>query len=69
MFKTIKRIIDWCGDFKASLYIGFVFSFLGSWAAAAPVAYSGFLIGRIVKEIQGGGKIDPKLWKIWVSVW
>lgn len=63
MFKTIKRIIDWCGDFKTSLYIGFVFSFLGSWAAAAPVAYSGFLIGRIVKELQGGGEIDPKLWK------
>ena len=38
MFKTVKRIIDWCGEFKASLYVGFLFSFLSSWAVAAPVA-------------------------------
>lgn len=27
MFKTLKRIIDWCGEFKRKLYAGFVFSF------------------------------------------
>lgn len=27
MFKTIKRIMNWCGEFKIKLYIGFVFSF------------------------------------------
>ena len=27
MFKTLKRIIDWCGEFKGKLYSGFVFSF------------------------------------------
>ena len=36
MFKTIKRIIDWCGEFKGKLYIGFLFSFLSTWAAALP---------------------------------
>ena len=24
MFKTVKRIIDWCGKFKGRLYAGFV---------------------------------------------
>ena len=23
MFKTVKRIIDWCGEFKGRLYAGF----------------------------------------------
>lgn len=27
MFRTVKRIIDWCGEFKGRLYAGFVFSF------------------------------------------
>ncbi len=61
MFRTIKRIIDWCGDFKVSLYIGFVFSFLSSWAAAAPVAYAGYVIGMIVEGVKNGDGIDPLL--------
>lgn len=28
MFKTVKRIIDWCGEFKGKLYLGFVMTFL-----------------------------------------
>lgn len=27
MFKTVKRIIDWCGEFKGKLYLGFVMTF------------------------------------------
>jgi len=62
MFKTVKRIIDWCGEFKASLFAGFVFSFFSSWAMAAPVAYAGFVIGGIIEDLQKGKGIDPKLW-------
>ncbi len=61
MFRTIKRIIDWCGEFKASLFIGFVFSFLSSWAMAAPVAYAGYVIGIIITDIRKGGDMDPML--------
>lgn len=61
MFGTIKRIIDWCEGFKASLFVGFVFSFLSSWAVAAPVAYSGYVIGRIIGDIRAGKGIDPML--------
>ncbi len=62
MFKTVKRIIDWCGNFKASLFAGFVFSFLSSWAVAAPVAYSGYVIGLITEDMKKGREIDPSLW-------
>ncbi|MCR4786919.1 MAG: ABC transporter ATP-binding protein/permease [Lachnospiraceae bacterium] len=64
MFSTVKRIIDWCEGFKASLFTGFVFSFLSSWAVAAPVAYSGYVIGLIVEDIGKGKEIAPQLvWK------
>nr|MCR5746126.1 ABC transporter ATP-binding protein/permease [Lachnospiraceae bacterium] len=62
MFKTVKRIIDWCGEFKMSLFMGFLFSFLSSWAVAAPVAYTGFVIGGIIEEVKKGNGIDPMLW-------
>lgn len=62
MFKTIKRIIDWCGNFKKSLFIGFIFSFLSSWAVAAPVAYAGYVIAIVIKDMKNGKGVDPSLW-------
>ena len=62
MFKTVKRIIGWCGEFKASLFIGFVFSFFSSWMVAAPVAYAGFTIGGIIDTTKKGEAIDKSLW-------
>ncbi len=61
MFKTVKRIIDWCGDFKGSLFLGFLFSFLSSWAIAAPVGYAGYVIGGIVAGIRKGNAVDTSL--------
>ena len=45
MFRTVKRIITWCGSFRRNLYIGFLFSFFSSWFAAMPVALAAWLIG------------------------
>ncbi|MBR3524234.1 MAG: ABC transporter ATP-binding protein [Lachnospiraceae bacterium] len=61
MFKTIKRIIDWCGEFKASLFAGFVFSFLSSWAIAAPTAYAGYVISRIIGDLRKGNGVETGL--------
>ena len=61
MFRTIKRIIDWCGEFKGSLFVGFIFSFFSSWAVAAPVAYAGFVIGKIFAGIRNGEGIESGL--------
>lgn len=62
MFKTIKRIIDWCGEMKAGLFVGFIFSFFSSWAVAAPVAYAGYVIGEIIEDIRKGRVIESGLW-------
>lgn len=45
MFKTIKRIIDWCGEFKGRLYAGFVVSFFSHIFAAMPVMVAAYAIG------------------------
>ena len=69
MFKTVKRIIDWCGDFKGSLYLGFLFSFLSSWAIAAPVGYAGYVIGGMIEAIRKGNGIAPSLaWKSFLAI-
>lgn len=65
MFKTVKRIIDWCGEFKARLYIGFVFSFFSTWFAAMPVMVAAYTIGMLIDAMLGGKPFEAK-W-IWLS--
>ena len=60
MFKTIKRIIDWCGEFKGKLYMGFVFSFLSAWFAAMPVIIAAYTVGMVIEEQRGGAEFDTK---------
>ena len=62
MFKTIARIIRWCGDFKKKLYIGFIFSFLSGLSAAVPVVYAGYIIGKVVQWQNDGTGIPQDLW-------
>lgn len=62
MFRTIRRIIHWCGDFRKRLYISFFFSFLSGLSAAAPIIYAGYIIGNIVQwQVEGLG-IPSGLW-------
>ena len=62
MFRTIRRIIRWCGDFRKRLYISFFFSFLSGLSAAAPIIYAGYIIGNIVQwQVEGFG-IPSGLW-------
>ncbi len=62
MFRTIRRIIHWCGDFKKRLYISFFFSFLSGLSAAAPAIYAGYIIGNVVQwQVEGLG-IPSGLW-------
>ena len=61
MFRTIRRIIHWCGDFRKRLYISF-FSFLSGLSAAAPAIYAGYIIGNVVQwQVEGLG-IPSGLW-------
>ena len=64
MFSTVKRIMDWCGDFKGRLYTGFVFSFFSYWFAAAPVMIAAYTVGKLILAGQGKGSFDESwIWK------
>jgi len=62
MFRTIRRIIHWCGDFRKRLYISFFFSFLSGLSAAAPILYAGYIIGNVVQWRAEGSGIPFGLW-------
>lgn len=49
MFKTVRRIIQWCGEFKGKLYIGFVFSFFATWFAAMPIMAAAYTVGLLIQ--------------------
>ena len=60
MFKTIRRIIHWCGAFKKHLYIGFVFSFFSHIFAAMPLMAAAYTVGMLIEAEQGGPAFDGK---------
>lgn len=60
MFKTVKRIIDWCGEFKGRLYIGFVFSFFSTWFAAMPVMVAAYTVGMLLEDARGRAVFERK---------
>lgn len=60
MFKTIRRIINWCGEFKGKLYIGFVFSFFSNIFAAMPIMVAAYTVGMLIKAQRGNGIFDRK---------
>ncbi len=64
MFKTVKRIIDWCGEFKGRLYIGFVFSFFSTWFSAMPVSVAAYTVGLLIESEKSGVPFDRK----WVGI-
>lgn len=65
MFRTVKRIINWCGEFKGRLYIGFIFSFFSTWFMAMPVMAAAYTVGLLIESSRNGTEFDRK-W-IWLS--
>ena len=65
MFRTVKRIINWCGEFKSRLYMGFFFSFLSTWFAAMPTMAAAYTVGMLIESERKGTGFD-KNW-IWLS--
>ena len=58
MFKTIGRIIDWCGEFKGKLYLGFVFSFFSHIFAAMPVMVAAYAVGMLIEAARQNVPFD-----------
>lgn len=66
MFKTVKRIIDWCGAYKKQLYLGFVMTFFSHLFTAMPIALAAYTVGLLI-EAQNGGTAFDSSW-IWQSL-
>ena len=66
MFKTIKRIIDWCGEFKGKLYGGFVMTFFSHFFTAMPLMLAAYTIGLFAEAQKNKTMVDSS-W-IWKSV-
>ena len=65
MFKTVKRIIDWCGAFKEKLYLGFVMTFFSHIFAAMPLALAAYTVGQLIVCEQNGTAFDTAwIWKV-----
>ena len=64
MFKTVKRIIDWCGEFKGKLYPGFVMTFFSHIFAALLLALAAYTVGLLIEAQRGGTAFDTSwIWK------
>lgn len=64
MFKTVKRIIDWCGEFRGKLYIGFVCSFFSHLFAAMPIMVAAYTIGKLFVSVKEGADFD----RSWIAL-
>jgi len=60
MFKKLKRIIDWCGEFRGKLYIGFAFSFFSHLFAAMPEGMAAYTICFLLMSALEGTAFDKK---------
>ena len=64
MFRSVKRIIDWCGEFKGKLYLGFVMTFFSHIFTAMPIALAAYTVGLLLESAMGGAAFDSSwIWK------
>lgn len=65
MFKSVKRIINWCGECKGKLYLGFVMTFFSHIFAAMPLALAAYTVGQCIACQQSGTAFDASwIWKV-----
>ncbi len=65
MFKTIKRIIHWCGEYKKRLYLGFVMTFFSHIFTALPIALAAYVIGLYIESVMQSMPFDTSwIWKV-----
>ncbi|WP_291579232.1 ABC transporter ATP-binding protein [Clostridium sp. UBA6640] len=57
MFKSIKRIIEWSGQRKKRLYIGFIYSFFNTMFTAMPIMGAAYALNLIIGDMQGNSKL------------
>ncbi|APH14930.1 ABC transporter family protein [Clostridium sporogenes] len=53
MFKSIKGIIQWAGQRKKRLYIGFIYSFFNTMFTAMPIMGATYGLNLIIEDMKG----------------
>ena len=53
MFKTVERIIDWTGEYKKRMYLGFIFSFFHSLFVAMPIMGAAVFLDLMIRDSRG----------------
>ena len=66
MFRSVKRIINWCGECKGKLYLGFVMTFFSHIFAALPLGLAAYTLGELIEAQRTGAAFDAS-W-IWKSI-
>ena len=66
MLRTVQRIINWCGEFRGKLYLGFLMTFLSHIFTALPIGLAAYTVGRLIEAQKSGTAFDTSL--IWKSV-
>ncbi len=65
MFKSVKRIIRWCVEFRGKLYLGFVMTFFSHIFAALPLALAAYTVGLLIESQQSGAAFDTAwIWRV-----
>lgn len=59
MFKMVRRIIRWTGEYKRRLYIGFVWSFLQTVFAALPIIGAAYFLDLMIRDSRGEIQMSP----------
>ena len=66
MFRTMKRLLDWAGEYRKRLYLGFLCSFFGMWCAAIPTIIAAWALGLVIENLNGR---TPLKWSIvWICL-
>ncbi len=53
MFKMAARIINWTGEYKKRMYLGFLWSFIQSIFIAMPIMGAAFVLDLMIKDSRG----------------
>lgn len=69
MFKIVKRLIDWTGQYKNRIYIGFVYAFLHSIFTAIPIMLATYGLSVVWDDFNGKSELNPTtIWLLLIAM-
>ncbi|WP_215491698.1 ABC transporter ATP-binding protein [Fenollaria sporofastidiosus] len=53
MFGMIKRLINWTGEYKKRIYVGFIYAFINSIFTSMPIMLATYGLGLVIDDYKG----------------